>query len=84
MPHYLLSDKVFQKRIHVKVIQVVRENGDCDPMQLWDLLKCELHGETIKYMVECSNAKKVKVQDIDNRIAHCTIQKIAMLQILIN
>ena len=74
-PQYLLSDGIFQKRIRIKISQVVRDNMDCDPMQLWDLLKCELRGVTIKYMAECSNAKKIKVQDIDDRIAHCVIQR---------
>ena len=75
MPSYLLSDVLYQKRIRTKILQVLRENDNCDPVKLWDLLKCGIRGETIKYMAECSNAKKIKVKDVDDRIASCVIQR---------
>ena len=50
LPKWLLSDKTYESFINNLFAQTVHDNAQLDPDVLWDLIKCNICRESIKYV----------------------------------
>ena len=68
LPKHLLSDPAYVKMIENLVDEVVIQNKDLNPSQLWDFLKLSIRSKSIQYSAQAQQAKKAWVKQINSDI----------------
>ena len=59
LPQHFLSDQAYVKMIENLVDEVVRQNKDLNPSQLWDFLKLSIQSKSIQFSAKRNKPKKL-------------------------